>query len=143
MAHEQISGANAEREPVCVAAAIIERDGRFLIARRRLGKHLEGKWEFPGGKLEAGESYEECLRRELAEEFEIDAEVRGPVGEVMHDYGTVTVNMRGYRVDYRSGEMRLHDHDKIAWVLPKEFAAYDLAEADIPLAEALIKENKG
>ena len=121
-----------------VTAALIEKDGKFLIARRKPGKHLEGKWEFPGGKIEGLETPEECLRRELREEFEIETKVGEFVAESVFEYETIRVRLLGYRVEYISGEFRLNDHDKIEWIHPSEFDTCDLAPADIPIAQKLI-----
>lgn len=71
---------------VVVTAAVIERDGEYLVTRRQSGVHLEGYWEFPGGKCEPGESLDECLRRELMEELGADAEVGAEMLSVTHTY---------------------------------------------------------
>jgi 8-oxo-dGTP diphosphatase len=120
-----------------VVAAIIEKDGKFLIAKRKKGKHLEGKWEFPGGKIEPEESPQVCLSRELKEEFGISTEIGDFVAESIFDYGTVKVKLLGYRVKYVSGEFNLNDHDEIKWIAADELVKFDLAEADIPLAKKI------
>lgn len=122
-----------------VAAAIIEKDGRFLIARRKKGKHLGDKWEFPGGKIEMGETPEECLRRELEEEFGIAAEISGFVAESVFDYGDRKVRLVGYRAHYLSGEFRPNAHEEIVWIAPGEFGNFDFAEADVPLIEKILE----
>ena len=71
---------------IVVTAAVIERGGAFLVTRRQRGVHLEGYWEFPGGKCEAGESLADCLRRELREELDTDAMVGEEIFAVTHDY---------------------------------------------------------
>ena len=71
---------------IVVTAAVIERDGEYLVTRRQRGVHLEGYWEFPGGKCEPGESLDECLRRELVEELGADAEIGAEVLSVTHTY---------------------------------------------------------
>jgi mutator protein MutT len=71
---------------VVVTAAVIERDGEYLVTRRQRGVHLEGYWEFPGGKCEPGESLDECLRRELVEELGVDAEIGAELLAVTHTY---------------------------------------------------------
>lgn len=88
---------------VDVTAAIIEKDGKFLIAKRKKGKHLENKWEFPGGKVELGESHEECLARELEEEFGVITGIAEFVAEGLFDYGDVKIRLLGYRAKYISG----------------------------------------
>lgn len=118
-----------------VTAAIIEREGKYLIAKRKKGKHLEGKWEFPGGIIESSETPEECLRRELKEEFGIKTEISNFVGESVFDYGNRKVRLLGYYTKYISGEFRLNAHDEIRWISVDEFDNFDFAEADRPLVE--------
>ncbi|MBI2670255.1 MAG: (deoxy)nucleoside triphosphate pyrophosphohydrolase [Candidatus Yanofskybacteria bacterium] len=120
---------------VDVVAAIIEKDGEFLIAKRKKGKHLEEKWEFPGGKIEVHETPEKCLERELKEEFGILVKARNFVAESIFDYGNVKIRLLGYKAKYISGEFNLNDHDEIKWVVADELVKFDLAEADIPLAK--------
>lgn len=116
-----------------VAAAIIEDgNGRILIARRAKGKSQEGMWEFPGGKLEPGESPEACLRRELLEEMGIEIEPYAYFGINEHDYGTVKIRLIAYKARFVSGEIQLTDHDAYRWVSPEEFGEYTFAPADVP-----------
>ena len=120
-----------------VTAAIIENNGKFLIARRKKGKHLEYKWEFPGGKIEPGETPEECLTRELKEEFGIIAEIADFITESIFNYGDRKVRLLGYRAKYVSGEFKLNAHDEVRWVSRNEFNEFDFAEADLPLVEKI------
>src|SRR5690349_10900205 len=76
-----------------VTAAVIERDGAYLVTRRQKGVHLEGYWEFPGGKCEPGESLDDCLRRELREELDADAAVGAEVLAVTHHYPERTIEL--------------------------------------------------
>lgn len=122
--------------PRIVTAAIIRRDGRILLARRGSGPH-QGKWEFPGGKLEHGESEEECLARELREELGIDARVGRFVAESLYDYGRGSILLRAYEVEYPSGDITPVDHDLVEWLLPREIESYDLLPADVPIAQAI------
>ncbi len=124
-------------EIIDVTAAIIEKDGKFLIAKRAKGKHLEGKWEFPGGKIEKNETPEECLTRELQEEFGILAKIGDFVAESLFQYGDRNIRLLGYRAKYISGEFRLNAHDDIKWILLNEFSGFDFAEADLPLIEKI------
>lgn len=121
-----------------VTAAIIERDGKFLIAKRKKGKHLENKWEFPGGKIEQKETPEECLARELKEEFGIIAEITDFIAESTFDYGDRKIKLLGYRAKYISGEFRLNAHDDMKWIFANEFIGFDFAEADLPLIEKIL-----
>lgn len=118
-----------------VTAAIIEKNGFVLAARRKEGIHLAGFWEFPGGKIEIGETPEECLSRELVEEFQIVTRVGQFIGESIYDYGTKVIRLSAYLVEHISGEFQLIDHDKIAWLSLDELMEIKWAPADIPLVE--------
>ena len=122
-----------------VTAAVIERSGRILIARRKKGDRMEGKWEFPGGKLEGNESPEECLCRELHEEFGIEAEIGDFLLSSPYEYSHLKIELLAFRATYISGDFNLNDHDEIRWVLPSELGRYDLAGADVPVADILMK----
>ena len=117
-----------------VTCAIIENDSKILIARRAADQKLAGKWEFPGGKVEDGESPEECLKRELEEEFGIQAEVGEFITSNKHHYDHISIELMAFHTTYISGSFTLVDHDEIKWVNPEELLDYDLAEADIPIA---------
>ncbi len=103
---------------ITVTAAVLEKDGRILIARRKRGDRLADKWEFPGGKIEEGETPEACLRRELQEELGIDVSVGGFVGRSCHRYPHGEIELLAYRVTHLSGDFQLHDHEEIRWVSP-------------------------
>lgn len=118
---------------ITVVAAIIEGDNKILLGRRKAGKHLAGYWEFPGGKIENNETPEECLKRELFEEFKIHAKVGVYIGEVEYKYETAHIKLLGYRTTIISGDFKLLDHDIIEWVELKDVLTYNLAPADIPL----------
>ena len=93
-------------------------------------------WEFPGGKLEVGESPEDCLVRELAEEFGIEVEVGRYLGESVYDYGTKIIKLLAYQVTHVSGEFCLTDHDKLRWLSRTELHELEWAPADIPLLQS-------
>jgi len=125
-----------------VAAAIIENEqGQILIARRTKGKSQEGLWEFPGGKLEEGESAEACLRRELMEEMKIEIEPYACFGVNEHDYGTARIRLTAYRAVFVQGAIRLTDHDAYRWVERSELDRFAFAPADVPFVEQLRKER--
>ena len=117
-----------------VTCAIIDNEGKILIARRAKGQKLAGKWEFLGGKVEDGESPEVCLKRELVEEFGIQVEVGEFICSNKHHYDHISIELMAFRTKHISGEFMLSDHDTIEWVAPEELLNYDLAEADIPIA---------
>ena len=125
-----------------VTAAIIESNGYFLIAKRKGGKRLEHKWEFPGGKIEPGETPEECLARELKEEFGVVTEIGDFIAESVFSYNDSKVRLLGYRAKYISGEFRLDSHAEIKWVRMDEMGNFDFAEADLPLIEKMRSLSK-
>jgi len=123
---------------ITVTAAVLEKDGRILIARRKRGDRLADKWEFPGGKIEKGETPEDCLRREMLEEFGIDVVVGGFVGRSLHAYPHVEIDLLAYRAEHISGDFHLHDHEEIRWVPPADLPSHDFSAADIPIVKLLI-----
>ena len=121
---------------VTVVAAVIFREGRLLAARKKEGLPLAGSWEFPGGKVDPGETPEQGLKRELAEELGIDCTVREFFCESVHHYDDCSVRLLGYRVETLAERFVLTDHDAIRWLEYAEIEDLDWAPADIPLAEA-------
>jgi len=103
----------------------------LLIARRRPGKSQGGLWEFPGGKIEPGESPEACLVRELQEEMGIEIVPYVLFGVNEHDYGNVRAKLIAYLAKYSHGEIRLTDHDDYRWVERRELWDYEWAPADV------------
>ena len=128
--------------PQIVAAAIIEKDGYILIGKRKRGKWHAGNWEFPGGTLEEGETYEQCLKRELQEELAITAEVGDFFCLSEHSYTPDwTIKLLAYRTTVISGIYNLNDHEEIRWVKPTDLANYDFHETHRPIVEKLAKED--
>ncbi|OGR52604.1 MAG: NUDIX hydrolase [Elusimicrobia bacterium GWA2_62_23] len=121
-----------------VTAAVIEREGRILLAQRKAGDTLGGKWEFPGGKLEPGETPQVCLKRELMEEFGVEAEIGAFVCSSKFEYKHLPVELLVYRARHLAGEFKLNDHDRIEWVKPEDLLNYDLSSADIPVVGFLV-----
>lgn len=127
---------------ITVTAAIIELNGFILAARRKPGSHLAGYWEFPGGKTEKDETNEECLARELLEEFGVTCIIGDFFGESTHDYGMKIIRLLGYRVQHLSGTFQCRDHDQILWLPVHKLSSLKWAPADIPLVEKLQMANK-
>jgi 8-oxo-dGTP diphosphatase len=120
---------------ISVAAAIITNGSKVLIAKRPANKFLGGYWEFPGGKIEPGETPEACLHRELFEELEIKVHINYFLAEQTYDYGSFIVCLKVFLCTIDSGKMSLNDHEEIKWVKKNELLLFNLAPADIPLAE--------
>ncbi len=123
-----------------VTAAIIINNGKVLIAQRAENQKLAGKWEFPGGKIEPGETPEECLKREINEELGINIEVNDFFGESMYQYDTGTIKLLAYKAQWIGGEFKLTAHSQIKWVKPSELGNYDFSPADICFVMKLNKE---
>lgn len=120
-----------------VACGLILDDDKVFICRRKPEKSLGGYWEFPGGKVEAGETGEVCLARELKEELGMAVEV----GELFmvndHKYEHIYIRLRAYVCELSLFDGVLRDHDDFAWVSISDVSHWRLAPADIPIAEAL------
>jgi mutator protein MutT len=124
-----------------VAAALLERDGRILLTRRPDGTHLAGLWEFPGGKREAGETFEACLARELREEVGIEVEVTDEVRRVRHAYPGRAVEIRFFRCRLIGGEPRPLQVAAVAWVARTDLGRYAFPPADREVVEWLVSEG--
>lgn len=122
---------------VTVTAAIISDNGKVLIAKRKPPTKFANLWEFPGGKVEDGETPEQCLKRELMEEFEIIVEVGRHLGTSVHDYDFGTIELMAYATQVVSGEMKLNDHAEVAWVEAEDLNKYEFVPADIPFVEMI------
>ena len=132
----------APRPSVDVAAALIFRAGRLLIAQRHADAHLGGLWEFPGGKRERGESFETCLRRELREELGIEVTVGKLLEEVAHQYAEQTVRLRFYLCRLRRGEPQALGCPAFQWVTAAELAGYPFPAADAGLLRVLARRPR-
>lgn len=116
-----------------VAALIRDGDGRLLACKRPAGKHLGGKWEFPGGKVEAGEDPAAALVRELREELGVTVEPLSPLSPVVWDYGRGPIRLLPWLCRIAAGEVHPHEHEEIRWCDGETLATLDWAEADIPV----------
>ncbi|HNQ47586.1 MAG TPA: (deoxy)nucleoside triphosphate pyrophosphohydrolase [Syntrophorhabdus sp.] len=128
--------------PKIVVAAVIEVEGCILIGKRKQGKMHPGKWEFPGGTLEEGETPEQCLKRELLEELAVITEIGDLICTSEYIYTPDwVIRLLVYKTTVVSGSFNLNAHDEIRWVRPADLAAYDFPEADRPIVEKLIREG--
>lgn len=126
-----------------VAAALIRDEaGRYLITRRRSGTHLEGLWEFPGGKREPGETIEGCLRRELAEELGASFVVAEHVDTIRWQYPEKTVVLHFFRCRLASGIIAPGEAQEMAWVEPGRLGDYAFPPADAALIARLAKASR-
>lgn len=122
-----------------VTAAVIEKDGKILIAKRKKGDRMENKWEFPGGKIECNETPEECLKRELNEEFGIECQINEYICTSKYHYEHISIELMAYRVSHISGGFILKDHDEIKWINLVDHNNFDFAEADKPIITKLLE----
>lgn len=128
------------KKVIKVVAAAIKKDGKYFCAQRPEGKSLGGLWEFPGGKLESGESPEEALVREIQEEFASVIQILSYVNEASYDYDFGTVVMKTYEAELLSGELSLLEHQNSTWLAPSELHQLNWAPVDRPAVELLSKK---
>lgn len=129
-----------DRRVIVVLAGVIERNGRFLLARRLEHTHLAGYWEFPGGKCESDETHEACLTRELREELDVRAVVGDEILATEHAYPDRTVRLHFRRCDI-DGEPRPQLGQELRWVAREELRALQLPPADDELIAILISQR--
>jgi 8-oxo-dGTP diphosphatase len=122
-----------------VAAAIFDASGNVLIAERPAGKHMAGRWEFPGGKVAAGELEADALARELKEELGIECVEAHPLMRLAHSYPDRDVELSLWRVERYRGEPRGLDGQRLKWVARARLADEDILEADRPFVAALVQ----
>lgn len=120
-----------------VAAGLIVRDGRLLVAQRPAGTHLAGLWEFPGGKVQPGESWEDALQRELQEELDCTVHVGALYEEVVHPYPGKTVHLRFYRCSLTQGEPRPVECAAVTWTDRERLRQFEFPPADARLLDRL------
>ena len=127
-------------DPIQVAAGLIFREGRLLITQRPAGGHLEGHWEFPGGKCEPGETMPECLQRELYEELGITTTIGQCVESISHVYPEKSVELEFFLCTIAAGEPKGLDGQNIAWVSVEELDGYEFPAADARLLQRVKTE---
>jgi 8-oxo-dGTP diphosphatase len=128
----------ADLSRIVVTAAVIERGGAYLVTRRPGGVHLEGYWEFPGGKCEPGEDHETCLRREIEEEPGVDVRVGRQIFEVAHEYPDRAVELHFFECELL-GEPVARLGQEMRWVGPGDLAALEFPPADAELIKLLAR----
>jgi 8-oxo-dGTP diphosphatase len=125
------------KHTIQVAAGLIEKDHRYLITKRPAGVHLEGFWEFPGGKREPGESLQECLQRELKEELGIDITLGSPFHVIKHEYPEKLVELHFFCCTIQSGEPQALGCEEWRWETAKDLAKFEFPPADQPIIDLL------
>jgi 8-oxo-dGTP diphosphatase len=113
-----------------VACAIIKKNGRILAAQRSESMSMPLKWEFPGGKINSGETPEQCLKRELREELGIEVHVGRSFEQVTHQYPDFSVTLFPFLCTLTGGQLTLHEHKAVAWMSPDDLPSLDWTEAD-------------
>ncbi|MBO4711503.1 (deoxy)nucleoside triphosphate pyrophosphohydrolase [bacterium] len=120
-----------------VVAALVKRDGRFMICQRSENKSRPLLWEFPGGKVEAGETKEAALARECREELAIELEVGKMFADSTFVYPDISVHLSLFEAKIVSGEPKLLEHKDIRWITPEEAHLFEFSPADVPFVEKL------
>lgn len=118
-----------------VTAAIIVQQGRILAAQRSENMQHPLKWEFPGGKMEEGESAEECIVREIQEELEVSIRITGTAPKVRYPSEDPRIELLPFTAVIAAGSPKAVEHAQIAWVKPQELAQLDWAEADLDIVK--------
>ena len=130
-----------DQEKITVAAAVIRVDGKYLITKRTQGTHLAGYWEFPGGKVEKGETTVDALTREILEEVGLEIRVNRLLHESFPEYPERSVHMNFYDCDILSGDATALECTEIAWIKPDEFKLYEFPPADEGIIEMLSESD--
>ena len=122
-----------------VAGVIVNKEGEILCTKRDVGKYeyVSLKWEFPGGKVEEGETQEQTLERELREELEIKVEIQDFFYQVEHDYPDFHLSMAVYKCKFNEQHISMNVHKDIQWVKPENLMNLDWAAADLPVAKKI------
>ena len=124
-----------------VTCGIILKDSKVLVTQRSEKMQLALKWEFPGGKIEANETDEQCLHRELKEELGIEILILYKMESKPFHYDKFSINLIPFVANYISGEIMLHEHKDFKWLTKEEMIGLDWASADIPVLESFLKLN--
>ena len=120
-----------------VTAAIICKDGKFLICQRPKGKNCKLLWEFPGGKIESGETAEACIVREIQEELGVTLRVLRKFTDVIYEYPDKTVHLHFFLAEITSGKLTRKEHNALAWITADEIGNFQFCPAD----DSMIRNN--
>lgn len=128
----------SEREIGVVCGVLVDDEGRYLACLRPAGKHLAGFWEFPGGKIDFGETAEQALARELKEELGVDVEVGSGLEPVEWNDGGVFIRLMPYFCKVSGGVPKALEHEEVRWIGVGEFDGLKWAPADVPILDGLV-----
>lgn len=131
------------KKQIDVVGAVIVRDGLILCAQRGSHGALGGFWEFPGGKIEPGESPQGALEREIAEELECRVHVSNLITTTPHEYDFAVVNLTTFYCELIDGDPKLSEHQAVRWLAPSELHLLDWAPADIPAVDQIQLDYAG
>ena len=127
---------------VDVVAALIRDGERFLICKRPAHKARALMWEFPGGKVEAGESPRDALIRECMEELDVTLDVGEMYMQVTHEYPDIQIRLSLYEAVIASGELCSKEHEALCWILPREIPDYEFCPADVDIIHRIRREGR-
>lgn len=127
------------KKDIYVVGAVIVKDGKILCAQRGPSKSLPLKWEFPGGKIEAGETPQQALKREINEEMSCEVSIGDKVEHTVYEYDFGIVHLTTFLCTLKESQPRLTEHVAIKWLFPNELPSLDWAPADIPAINKLSK----
>ncbi len=123
-----------------VSCAIIEHDGKILAAQRNQHTSNAGRWEFPGGKMEDGETLRDCLYREIKEELAITITIIASLPVVTHTYPDKIIFLHPFVCRYNGADVTAGEHQKIAWIKPEEIPQLNWSEADVKVWKYYLRE---
>ena len=120
-----------------VVAAVIQKNTKYLIAQRNRNKHFAFHWEFPGGKVDNGETFEIALQREIKEELSIDIKILKKVSSQKHKDDKINVNVHYFLCEHSDGKINLFEHEDVKWVTKTELFSYKMAPGDLKIIKFL------
>ena len=135
--NKPVSDTMTDKQTLLVVAGVIVKDGQYLLMQRFDHASQGGLWEFPGGKVEAGETPEQALIRELQEELAIETHTGAFLADSVFDYGDKVIHLKGYVSHWQSGDIALHSHQAAVWLPLEAIRDYTLCPADYPIVDAL------
>lgn len=128
------------KKQINVVGAVVVRDGTILSAQRSPYMSLPGMWEFPGGKVEAGETPQQALRREMEEELLCTVEIGEHVETTSHEYDFGIVTLTTFYATLIANEPRLTEHSEIRWIPPQQLKSVEWAPADVPAVDRIMRD---